>query len=141
VAVLTGRSSRFGVPTLDGAAIPEGRASLVAAVAGIWVGSREALPSPRWGCPCPYEGRRLPSIPCAGGAERLVELGILVSMVNVLCARQRMVARMDFGRVEKDERENKNERENIFALTGITHCNRLPQPSRYQHHRLDRWCY
>ena len=45
----------------------------------------------------------------AGGAERLVELGILVSMVNVFCAAQRMVAQMDSKHLGNDEREQERE--------------------------------
>lgn len=79
--LLTGRELRTGVPTLGGATIPGERTFLVAAVAGIGVGSLEALPWPRWSCP--YEGRRLSSSPDAGGAGRTVDLGVPGSMINV----------------------------------------------------------
>jgi hypothetical protein len=81
------------------------------------------------------------STPDAGGAERLVELGILESMVSVFCAAQRMVARMDLKHLGEAMKERTRTRGEYFAVTRPTHCNRYPQPSRYQHRRLDRWCY
>ena len=82
--LLTGRELRTGVPTLGGATIPGERTFLVAAVAGIGVGSLEALPWPRWSCP--YEGRSLSSSLNAGGAGRTVDLRVPGSMMNVFCA-------------------------------------------------------